>query len=313
MMTNLVRFTSVFIPLFFFACLSSGQAAPAQGTHYPLTLRNCGRDIVFTRKPERVVAIGQNSAEILYLLGLADKVKATALWYTPVLPQFAECNKKVKMLAYNEPSFESVVAEKPDMIANEPEWTIGPTGTVGTYDQFARLSIPVYTAPADCTAKNNQASGDGLRSKPFTMEMIYQEIMELAQIFDITERGKQAVAALKAREAAARKKISDIANRKLRAIFWYSSADLDMDPYVAGQLGAPGYMMKTLGITNIIQSDNEWPAISWETIVKGNPDILVLAEMKRRRFAADDIRVKRHYLETDPVTRLMPAVQAGLL
>lgn len=311
MRLRLTRLSSVIVLLSWFVVLCRAPTAFAGNSHYPLTMQNCGRSITFAQKPQSVVAIGQNSAEILYMLGLGDKVKATALWYTPVLPQFAELNKKVKMLTYNEPSFESVIAEKPAMIANALEWIIGQTGVVGTYEQFAHLGIPVYTAPADCIAKDNQAGGDGLRSQPFDMAMIYQEIRELALIFDVSERGERLVTALKAREAAARARVSAIAGKKLSAVFWYSSADLDMDPYVAGRMSAPGYMMRSLGISNIIQSDHEWPAIGWESIARANPDMIILAHMTRRRFPADDVALKRHYLQTDPVTRHMPAVKAG--
>ncbi len=42
----------------------------ALATTYPLTIENCGYQETFTRPPERVVALGQNTVEILLLLGL---------------------------------------------------------------------------------------------------------------------------------------------------------------------------------------------------------------------------------------------------
>ena len=50
-----------------FASVSSAQA-----TTYPLTLENCGYTETFTKAPERVVALGQNTVEILLLLGLQN-------------------------------------------------------------------------------------------------------------------------------------------------------------------------------------------------------------------------------------------------
>ena len=43
----------------------------ALATTYPLTIENCGYQETFTRPPERVVALGQNTVEILLLLGKA--------------------------------------------------------------------------------------------------------------------------------------------------------------------------------------------------------------------------------------------------
>lgn len=285
----------------------------AEETHYPLTLKNCGREITFKKAPERVVSVGQNTTEILYSLGLSDKVKGTALWYSAVLPQFSEVNKSVKLLTHDIPSFESIIAEKPDLVASHQEWVIGPTGSTGTYDQFNDFEIPVYTAPADCLGKDNMAGSDGLRSQPFTMDMIYQEITELSVIFNVQDRGQKLVEELKNREKAAIDKVKSLQKGKLSAVFWYSSADMDIDPYVAGNLGAPGYIMQILGIHNVIQSNYEWPTVGWETIVKSNPTIIVLAEMDRRRFPADDVVVKREFLKNDPVTKLLPAVENNRL
>lgn len=65
----------------------------------------------------RIVSIGQGMTEILFSLGLADKVVGTAVWIGPVLPEFADANSKINRLADNDPSFESVVGQEPDLMA----------------------------------------------------------------------------------------------------------------------------------------------------------------------------------------------------
>lgn len=69
--------------------------------------------------------------------------------------------------------------------------------------------------------------------------------------------------------------------------------------------------MSALGLKNVIESDEEWPTVGWETIAKANPTVIVAGKMDRRRFPADDIAVKRKFLETDPVASIMPAVKQG--
>lgn len=49
----------------------------ADETHYPVTTKNCGRELTFHKAPSRAFAGGQNSAEVFYLLGLGDKVVGT--------------------------------------------------------------------------------------------------------------------------------------------------------------------------------------------------------------------------------------------
>lgn len=62
--------------------LAIASVGSALATTYPLTIENCGYKETFTKAPERVVALGQNTVEILLLLGLEDKVKASAFWPT---------------------------------------------------------------------------------------------------------------------------------------------------------------------------------------------------------------------------------------
>lgn len=291
--------------------LLAGVSVQAAQNHYPLTIKNCGRDITFTQAPRQVVTVGQNSTEILYALGLADRVAGTALWFGPVQAPFKEANEKVPVIAQNIPSFEGIVAKKPDLVASQFEWQIGPAGTVASYEQFSELKVPVYTAPADC-AKDNADGGDGVRKGMFNIELVYQEVADLANIFDVQERGDALIASLKAREEKARQRLDKLPP-DVSAVFWFSSADLQLDPYVAGKLGPAAWIASTLGVKNIIDSSEEWPTVGWETIAKANPSVIVLGEMSRRRFPADDWKVKMDYLKTDPVTRLLPAVKENHL
>ncbi|NOP02726.1 ABC transporter substrate-binding protein, partial [Klebsiella pneumoniae] len=92
-----------------FATLLAGLGltglAQAAATHYPLTVDNCGKPQTFAQAPQRAVTIGQASTEMLYALGLGDKLAATSLWFNNVLPEYQVQNAKVPRLADNEPSF----------------------------------------------------------------------------------------------------------------------------------------------------------------------------------------------------------------
>lgn len=283
---------------------------PAQAeTTYPLTLENCGVQVTFDAAPDSVVSVGQAATEILYALGLGDKVTGTSVWFTDVLPEYKELNAGIERLADNDPSFESVVGKRPGLVAVQYEWHVGPQGIVATREQFSDLGIPTYTLPADCVGKDNSTGSDGTRLELFSMDSVYQGITELAQIFDVGDRGEALVAELRAREAAAIEKARGLALDDASAVFWFSSAEMDIDPYVAGQGGAPAYMMQALGLANVIQSNEEWPTVSWETIARADPTVIVAARMERRRFDADDIEKKLEFLGTDPVASQMAAVK----
>lgn len=286
-------------------------AAHAEATTYPLTVQNCGVEVTFDAAPASTVSLGQMATEILYALDLADKVSGTGIWFSDVLPEFTDVNARVERLADNDPSFESVVAKRPGLVAIQYEWHVGPQGIVATREQFADLGVPTYVLAADCAGKDNAVGSDGARTAMFAMDGVYQGVTELSEIFGVPERGAALTAALKAREAAAIEKARALDLKDASAAFWFSSAEMDIDPYVAGRKGPPAYMMEALGLRNVVESDEEWPVVSWEAIARANPSILVIAKMDRRRFAADDVEKKLAFLRTDPVAREMDAVKNG--
>ncbi len=292
------------------AALGAALALPAAAeTAYPLSLTNCGVDLTFDKAPESAVTVGQAATEILYSLGLGEKVLGTSVWFTEVLPEFADLNAKIERLADNDPSFESVVNRKPGLIAVQYEWHVGPQGIVATREQFADVGIPTYILPADCWKKDNTTGSDGTRQAMFEMESVYAGVTELGRIFNVPDKGEELVATLRAREAAAIEKAHALNLTGASALFWFSSAEMDVDPYVAGRKGPPGYMMEKLGLRNVVESDEEWPTVSWETIARANPSVIVVARMERRRFTADDVEKKLEFLKTDPVASQMDAVK----
>lgn len=293
----------------FVAAIGLSGSVLAAPTQYPLTLENCGTPLTFAKAPERAVTIGQAGTEMFYALGLGERLAGTSLWFNDVLPQYAEQNAKVERLADNDPSFEAVVGKRPGLVAVQFEWMVGQQGVVATREQFHDLSIPSYILPSDCEGKDNLVGADGTRLQAFSIDSLYKSVAQLAQIFDVQDRGDELLASYRQRleQAVERARRSD--GEPLSAAFWFSSADLDIDPYMAGRNGVADFMLTSLGMRNIIESNEEWPTVGWETIAKANPDILIIARMDRRRFPADDYEKKLQFLKSDPVTRNMDAVK----
>lgn len=283
--------------------------AVAAATQYPLTLENCRERVTFPAPPKRVVAIGQTQTEILYALGLGERVVGTAVWFSPVAEPFRAVDAKVKRLADNDPSFESVLAQEPDLVTAMFEWHVGPNGIVAKRDQFAKVKVPTYVAPADCVGKDNSGAGDGVRTQMFTMELVYRNIREFGQIFDVSERAEALVAALKAREAKAVQAVAGLEARDVSMVVWFSSRDIKGDAFMAGRTGVPAYILSKLGARNIISTTEEWPLVGWESIAVANPAVIVAVKMDRRRFPADDIGKKLDFLKTDPVASKLDAVR----
>lgn len=296
-----------------FATLLAGLGltglAQAAATHYPLTVDNCGKPQTFAQAPQRAVTIGQASTEMLYALGLGDKLAATSLWFNNVLPEYQVQNAKVPRLADNEPSFEAVVGKRPQLVTVQFEWMVGAQGAVATREQFDELGIPTYLLPSDCEGNDNLVGADGTRLQAFQVDTIYKSVSQLAAIFDVQDRGTALNAELRGRLDSAKAQLADKDLSATSALFWFSSADLHIDPYVAGRQGVADFMLRTLGVRNVVESSEEWPTVGWETLAKANPTWLIIARMDRRRYPADDYQKKLAFLRSDPVTRNMDAVK----
>lgn len=277
--------------------------APAERSNatagFPITVQNCGRDVVIDAPPQRAVSLNQGSTEILLSLGLADRMVGTATWTDPVRENLAQDNAGVPRLAVNKPSLETVLDAEPDFVSASFAGTLGPGG-VADRDQFESLGVPSYLAPSDCVGKVS-VNADGARTEPFTMDAIYGEIRDLARIFDVTERGEELIAGLEQRIQDSRLDAdADLA-------YWFSDIRA---PYFGGCCGSPGVITDTVGARNIfVDTTEEWPQVSWEVIADRDPDVLVLADLSRRTIDGDALAAKIAFLESNPVTSRLTAVQ----
>ncbi|MBB1025803.1 MULTISPECIES: ABC transporter substrate-binding protein [unclassified Dietzia] len=282
------------------SCTADDPAATAGPAVGPI--ENCGQEVTVDSAPERIVSLNQSSTEILLALGLADRMVGTATWTDPVLDEFAEANAGIPRLADNAPSMESVLDVEPDFVTASFGSTLS-EGGVATREQFHELGVGTYLSPADCVGKISD-SGDGVREQPFTPDLLYREITELAQIFQVEEAGERLVTDLQGRLDRAHE---DVDATGVSAMFWFANSE---SPYLAGCCGAPGLISTTLGLKNVFDdTTQEWPQINWEVVAERDPDVIVLGDLTRRSQTAETGAAKIAYLESNPVTREMSAVR----
>lgn len=281
---------------------AASNAVGEGSTSYPLTVDNCGTSQTFTKAPQRVVSLDQGSTEILLSLGLADRVVGTASWTDPIRENLAAANSTVPRLADNAPTYEVVMGTNPDFVTASFARHFKKEGGVATRDRLAETKIGTYLSPTDCEGSLT-INGGGTRTKPLTIDSLYQEITELASIFDVPERGQKLVDELKERTAAATAKV----NKDGRTIaFWFADTKT---PYFAGGLGSAQLIATTVDTKNVFADvADDWPATTWSAVVQRNPQILVLGDLARNRFPGDKLDDKKAFLAADPVTAVMPAV-----
>ncbi|MEV0490057.1 ABC transporter substrate-binding protein [Streptomyces atratus] len=281
----------------------NSTAKSVGGEGYPVTFRNCGRTVTVEAAPHHAVSVDQGSTEILLSLGLADRLAATATWTDPVMKELEKANAKVPRLSENRPSSEKVLDQEPDFVSASFESTLA-KGGVAPREQFEQLGVPTYVSPADCTGKDNSGGGDGARTEALTMDSVYGEVRDLAEVFGVQKRGEELVARLQER---VRKATDGIDASDATLLYWFSDSKA---PYLAGCCGAPGVITRELGAKNVFDDTHEeWPQISWETVADRNPDVLVIGDLTRRAQTAESAAKKIEFLESNPATKYMDAVK----
>ena len=285
-----------------------GAAVEAQ-TDYPLTIENCGLSVTFEEAPQNAVALGQNSAEIMLMLGLEDRMAGTAFWPNEVLPELAEANDEVELLTVEFPTLEAVLSKQPDFVAAMLVTLMGPDSKVAKREDFERLGIPTYLSPSACSVSEVSTDIYGARDALWSMDQLYQEIDDMARIFDVADRGEAVIADLKAREAALRDRYED--REDLTFLFWFSSPSPEDDAYLAGGNGPSSYIADLLGGSNAIKAESDWPTLGWEGIMAADPTVIVATQVDRKRWSLDEAENKIAFLESDPIVSQMEAVRKG--
>lgn len=291
------------------AALALSGASAQAGTEYPLTIQNCGQTVTFERAPRNTVALGQNSAEIMLLLGLGDRMAATAFWPNAVLPEVAEANRGVPLITVEFPTLESVLAQQPDFVAAMLTTLLGPDSKVAKRSDFADLGIPTYLSPSACSTTLDASDAYGSRDALWSMDLLYKEIEDLSRIFDVADRGQALIADFKAREAALRARFAE--DHDLTFLFWFSSPSPADDAYLGGGNGPSGYIADLLGGANAITTEADWPAVGWEGIMAADPTVFVAAQVDRNRWDLDTAENKIEFLTSDPTVSQMDAVRNG--
>ncbi|ALG85330.1 ABC transporter substrate-binding protein [Gordonia phthalatica] len=270
---------------------------------YPVSLVDCGQTVTVDAPPRRIVSLNQGTTEALLSLGLGDRMAGTATWTDPILPSLAAENAKVKRISDDWPSFESVLAEEPDLVTASFTSTFDKGGTAPRA-RFTELGVPTYLAPSDCEGKQSDTGGDGTRTSAFTMDLVYKEITQLGALTGTADRAAEVVAGLKERIRAA---AASTHAQGTTVLYWFSDSE---SPYIAGCCGAPGVITRELGLTNVFDDTHaEWPQISWEEVAARNPQVLVIGDLTRDIQSGESARTKIAFLESNPVTREMDAVK----
>lgn len=275
------------------AAAPAATAAPAdQRTQYPVTITDCGgRSTTYDKAPRRVVTLDPAITEALLLLGLKDSIVGFTEFQTPDqrwAPTKADMDAlKVINKDGNYPSKEAIIALSPDLVMSVYPSALLENKELPNRDGWAKLGIKSFLTQGECHLSNTPVTD---------LSLLYADLRSIGKIFDVQGRAEAEIAKLQVRVAALQKKARD-AGLKSQSIWSYSGED---QPYPAGSVGTPNAIIALAGATNAFGDiPRDYDAISWEEIVKRNPDVIWLMTSAGPGFI-DELKGIEKKLDGDP-------------
>jgi iron complex transport system substrate-binding protein len=217
----------------------------ARTTAFPLTIEDdAGRQVVLDRAPSRIVSIAPSNTELLFALGLDDRVVGVDT-YSNFPP---EATHKPQMGSYLEPDLERIVAAAPDLVlATE-------THVQTVLPQLETLGLTTVVL------------------EPANLDGVFADMTLLGRVTDDADGAEALVCALQTQVAALQAKVAGAP--KPRVFF-----ELSPDLYTAG----PGSFIDDLitragGVNVAAGASEQWPQLSAEAVVAADPEVILLVD-----------------------------------
>ena len=237
------------------------------------TTDQTGRRLVLPAPPARIISLVPSVTEILFTIGAQDRLVGV----TDFCDYPAEARRKPSVGGMLAPSLETMVALKPDLVVAT---TSG--NRHETFDQLARLKIPVYVV------------------NPITVEDVLDLLSRLGRLADRGEAADRAVAALRERIQAVSARVAGRPRPRVLYVLW-------PDPLIVPAHDALVSELIALAGGDSVTADGGqgYPRYSMEAALARNPEVIILAS---------------HGSERSPLVRSkwerfsqVPAVAAGRL
>lgn len=271
------------LPLLLVGCgndsQTKGGATPpaAQADYQPVTLSTGGHTITINEAPKRAVSLNQHTTEIMLALGLEDRMVGTAYMDDKILPEYEAKYAKIPVLADQYPSLEVLLGANPDFV-------------YGRKSAFSDKALGSVKSLGEKGINGYVARGTEVSGVIPTMDVVYEDILNLGKIFDIKDRSEQLVDKLKQGIADTQKKVGDV--KKPLRVAVYDAGDTAM--YTASKT-LQTHLVELAGGKNVFDDlDKSWTEVSWEEVVKRDPEVFVINEYDKPSAAEKIASLKKH-------------------
>ncbi|OYP10481.1 iron transporter [Streptomyces sp. FBKL.4005] len=285
------------------AATATGCGATVESAKDPessaVTLTNCGRTVTYDKIPERVVTNDVGITELMFALGLDDRMAGFAmpddkgdLRRVP----WKDGYDKVPWLSKDQLTKENVLDARADLVF--AGWNYGFREDGGfTPDALKKLGIPSYILTESC--RNGRT--DSSRGIMPPLEALYTDLTNLGKLFGVEKRAAALIARFKKQIADVRAKAPKGADRP--SVFLYDSGQ--DAPFTSGRYAAPEQIITEAGGVNIMHDvADSWTTAGWESVVERDPDVIVICD-----YGDVSAEQKKKFLLSYPPLRSVSAIR----
>jgi iron complex transport system substrate-binding protein len=232
-----------------------------------------GRRVAIPVDVRRVVTLAPNLTETIYALGLEERLAGdTDYCDTPPAAKL-----KPHVGGAQNPSLEAIVALHPDLVLATTS-----INRIETVDGLAKVGVAVYT------------------TDPQTVRGMLESTARIAGLMGAEAQGTALVAKLQARLDALAARLADVPPVHALFVVWE-------DPLITiGQNTFIADALRWAGAESVIVSQQKWPRVTFEEIVRLQPDYIVFAS-DHAGFGAEELGA----LRTREAWKQLRAVELG--
>ncbi|MGC5360582.1 ABC transporter substrate-binding protein [Streptomyces sp. DT24] len=263
-----------------------------------VTVTNCGKKVTYDKRPERVVTNDVGITELMFALGLESHMAGYVMpgdkRSVEDLP-YKDAYDKVKWLSKDRITKETALSVRADLVL--AGWNYGFNENALTPDELHKAGIDTYLLTESCRNARTSTS----RGVMPPLDALYTDLENLGTVFGVEERAQKLIKQYKATVADVRAKAPQGADRP--SVFLYDSGQ--DQPFTSGRYAAPEQIISEAGGVNLLHDlKDSWTAVGWETVVKRNPDVIVI-----NNYGSTSAEQKRKFLLSYPPLRNVSAIK----
>jgi len=215
---------------------------------FPLTITDfLGRDVIISRQPQTIVSLAPSNTEILFALGLGDRVIAVSDYCNYPL----EAQDKTKIGGFSTVNIEKVVDLEPDLVLA----TCGVQEAI--VEELERLGLTVIALDAK------------------SIEDILENIRLVGKATAQLEIAEKLISKLEQRIKAVTDKTRDLPDSQRPGVFY----EVEYDPLMTA---GPGTFIHHLihlagGVNIASDAVTKYPVYNLEILIERNPEVIIIS------------------------------------